>query len=36
LQALLRPFMGKWLTKIKTQYEQPSGSSTERSHIYED
>jgi len=36
LQALLRPFMGGWLTKIKTQYEQPSGSSTERSHIYED
>lgn len=36
LQALLRPFMGRWLTKIKIQYEQPSGSSTERSHIYED
>ncbi len=36
LQALLRPFMGAWLSKIKTQYEQPSGSSTERSHIHED
>ena len=36
LQALLRPFMGTWLTKIKSQYEQPSGSSTERSHTYED
>ncbi|HEY0818055.1 MAG TPA: dialkylresorcinol condensing enzyme [Rhizobacter sp.] len=36
LQALLRPFMGGWLSRIKTQYEQPSGSSTERSHLYED
>ncbi|MEO8155998.1 MAG: dialkylresorcinol condensing enzyme [Rhizobacter sp.] len=36
LQALLRPFMGRWLSKIKNQYEQPSGSSTERSHSYED
>jgi hypothetical protein len=36
LQVLLRPFMGQWLSKIKAQYEQPSGSSTERSHIYED
>jgi hypothetical protein len=36
LQALLRPLMGRWLTKIKAQHEQPSGSSTERSHIYED
>lgn len=36
LQALLRPFMRTWLTKIKTLYEQPSGSSTERSHVYED
>ncbi|GAB4569351.1 MAG: hypothetical protein Tsb007_46280 [Rhizobacter sp.] len=36
LQALLRPFMGGWLTKIKAQFEQPSGSSTERSHTYED
>jgi hypothetical protein len=36
LQALLRPFMGGWLTKIKAQFEQPSGSSTERSHTHED
>ncbi|MBX3618910.1 MAG: dialkylresorcinol condensing enzyme [Rhizobacter sp.] len=36
LQAVLRPFMGGWLSRIKTQYEQPSGSSTERSHLYED
>jgi hypothetical protein len=36
LQALLRPFMGGWLSRIKAQYEQPSGSSTERSHLYED
>lgn len=36
LQALLRPFVGGWLTRIRTQYEQPSGSSTERSHLYED
>ncbi len=36
LQALFRPFMGGWLSRIKAQYEQPSGSSTERSHLYED
>lgn len=30
LQALLRPFMKGWLHRIRTQYEQPSGSSTER------
>jgi len=36
LQAVLRPLMGGWLSKIKTQFEQPSGSSTERSHTYED
>ncbi len=36
LQAVLRPFMGGWLSKIKTQFEQPSGSSTERSHTHED
>lgn len=36
LQALLRPFMQGWLSRIKTQYEQPSGSSTERSQSYED
>ena len=36
LQALLRPFMTQRLSRIKTQFEQPSGASTERSHIYED
>jgi hypothetical protein len=36
LQAVLRPFMKGWLSRIKTQYEQPSGSSTERSQSYED
>jgi len=36
LQTILRPFMGGWLSKIKTQYEEPSGSSTERSHLYGD
>lgn len=36
LQAVLRPFMQGWLSRIKSQYEQPSGSSTERSHLYED
>lgn len=36
LQALLRPLMGGWLSKIKAHYEQPSGSSTERSHSHED
>jgi len=36
LQAVLRPFMKPWLSKMALQFEQPSGSSTERSHIYED
>ncbi len=36
LQALLRPFMRTRLTKIADRYEQPSGSSTERAHLYED
>lgn len=36
IQTLLRPFLGGWLSRIKTQYEQPSGSSTERSHLYGD
>ena len=34
LQALLRPFMARRLSRIKTQFERPSGASTERSHIY--
>lgn len=36
LQAILKPFLGGWLSRIKTQYEQPSGSSRERSHLYGD
>ncbi len=36
LQAVLRPFLSARLSKIKAQFEQPSGSSTERSHTYED
>ena len=36
LQALLRPFMQAWLSRIATRFEAPSGSSTERSHLYED
>lgn len=36
LQAVLRPLMGGWLSRIRHQYEQPSGSSTERSQRYED
>jgi hypothetical protein len=36
LQTLLRPFMGGWLSRIKTHHEEPSGSSTERSHLYGD
>lgn len=36
IQTILRPFLGGWLSRIKTQYEQPSGSSTERSHLYGD
>jgi hypothetical protein len=36
LQALLRPFMQSWLSRIEARFEAPSGSSTERSHLYED
>lgn len=36
LQALLRPFMHKWLAKMKIQFERPSGSGTENFHMYED
>lgn len=36
LQALLRPFMTQWLSRIKTEFERPSGASTERSHSYGD
>jgi hypothetical protein len=34
MQALLRPFMAQWLSRIKTRFEQPSGASTERSYMY--
>jgi hypothetical protein len=36
LQALLRPLMGRWLSRIKARFEQPSGSSMESCRIYED
>lgn len=36
LQALLRPFMHKWLARMKIQFERPSGSGTENFHMYED
>ncbi|MFO1340321.1 MAG: dialkylresorcinol condensing enzyme [Burkholderiaceae bacterium] len=35
VQALLRPFMGPWLARIRERFEQPSGSSTERCALYE-
>ena len=34
LQALLRPFMRRWLSEIKTRFERPSGSAMERNHLY--
>ncbi len=36
LQALLRPLMQTWLSRIAARFEAPSGSSMERSHLYED
>ena len=36
LQAVLRPFFKRWLTKMKVQFERPSGSSTDRSPLYDD
>jgi hypothetical protein len=36
LQALLRPVLRKRLHKIAARFEQPSGSSTERCHLYAD
>ncbi len=36
LQALLRPLLKKRLGRMKTQFELPSGSTTERCHTYED
>ncbi|HEX5682873.1 MAG TPA: dialkylresorcinol condensing enzyme [Ideonella sp.] len=35
VQALLRPFMGRWLADIQQRFEQPSGSSTERCALYD-
>ena len=35
LQAVFRNFTSRWLAEIKAQFEQPSGSSTERVHRYE-
>lgn len=36
LQALLRPCLHPWLSRIEARFEAPSGSSMERSHLYED
>jgi hypothetical protein len=36
LQRLLRPWMQGWMDNVQHQYEQPSGSSRERSHSHED
>jgi len=36
LQALLRPLFKGWLTKMKARFEHPSGSATDRSHLYDD
>ncbi|WP_354354809.1 dialkylrecorsinol condensing enzyme [Variovorax boronicumulans] len=36
LQALLRPLFKGWLTKMTAQFECPSGSATDRSHLYDD
>jgi hypothetical protein len=36
LQALLRPLLKARLAKIKNYFEQPSGASTDRCHLYED
>ena len=35
LQALLRPLFRGWLTKMKADFERPSGSATDRSHLYD-
>ncbi len=36
VQVLLRPLMRPWLADIKSRFERPSGSSTERNHLYVD
>lgn len=35
LQAVLRPLLGGWLTRIRHQFELPSGSATNRLTLYE-
>ncbi|RZI96361.1 MAG: dialkylresorcinol condensing enzyme [Variovorax sp.] len=35
LQALFRPLFKGALTKMKTRFEQPSGSATDRCHLYD-
>ncbi len=36
LQALLRPLFRGWLTRMTAEFECPSGSATDRSHLYDD
>ena len=36
LQALLRPLFRARLTKMKARFEHPSGSATDRCHVYDD
>ena len=36
LQALLRPLLKTRLTKMTAQFERPSGSATDRCHLYDD
>ena len=36
LQALLRPLLRGWLTRMTAHFERPSGSATDRSHLYDD
>ncbi len=36
LQALLRPLLRAWLSRIGHQFEMPSGSATDRLPLYED
>ena len=36
LQALLRPLFRGWLGKMKLEFERPSGSATDRCHLYDD
>ncbi len=36
LQAAIRPFRQSALTKMKARFEHPSGSATDRCHLYDD